>query len=310
MKLFVAVFAACVLVPKVFCASDTIEWCYDKPNCDDSKWPEIAPLYCNGTRQSPINIVSSAAEPNSNLTAFSFQKYNDNSTLTKITNTGKTVKVLLASGVKVSGGDLSETYDSIQFHLHWGNGTSNPGSEHTVNGKRYPMELHIVNMKESYNGNVTKAFEDSEGLAALGFLIEEMDGDETGQPESWKELTSYLANIKEAGNMADMNSQISLDDLLAGVDRTKYYRYYGSLTTPTCNEVVVWTVFKDKVKVSRDLIDHFSTMLLVGDSSSALMVDVYRNIQKAQSVTTQASSSSKICYSLGLMALSSMLWRN
>merc|ERR1711868_329121 len=29
-----------------------------------------------------------------------------------------------------------------------------------------------------------------------------------------------------------------------------YYRYMGSLTTPGCNEVVVWTVFKEALMIS------------------------------------------------------------
>lgn len=33
-------------------------------------------------------------------------------------------------------------------------------------------QLHIVTLKESFNGNVTLALQDREGLAALGFLIE------------------------------------------------------------------------------------------------------------------------------------------
>ncbi|GLD57427.1 carbonic anhydrase-like protein [Lates japonicus] len=248
----------------------------------DTTWPVISTKYCNGSRQSPIDIVSSSATADSNLTAFTFQNFNSTTAMKKMENTGKTIKVTFNSGVGVSGGGLSEAYDSLQFHLHWGNGSSVPGSEHTVDGKRYPMEV--------------------------------ASGDTTGQPESWHTLTSYLSNITESGQSVSIASGISLDDLLTGVDRTKYFRYLGSLTTPACNEAVVWTVFKEPIKVSKNLIDLFSTTVHITNSSSPLMTNVFRNIQPAQAVTTQAesssSSTSKTCYSLGLMALSLALGRN
>uniref|UniRef100_A0A673Z8I9 Carbonic anhydrase n=1 Tax=Salmo trutta TaxID=8032 RepID=A0A673Z8I9_SALTR len=220
-------------------------WCYHDPSCGDTTWPTIASEHCNGSRQSPINIVSASAVVDATLTTFTFTKYGDNYTMKNIKNTGKTVKVKLTSGVQIAGGALSNAYDSLQFHLHWGNGTSVPGSEHTVDGTHYPMELHIVNAKSSHNGNTTTAVTDSMGLAALGFFIEVRG--------SWNTLTSYLANITLKDDIANITHAISLDELLEGVDRTKYYRYLGSLTTPNCNETVVWTVFKDPIKVSQDL---------------------------------------------------------
>ncbi|KAM3859596.1 carbonic anhydrase XVb [Diretmus argenteus] len=285
-----------------------ISWCYHLPSCNYTTWPTIAPQYCNGSRQSPININSASATADSNLTAFTFQNFDSTSALIKIENTGKTVKVSFASGVQVSGGGLSGPYDSLQFHLHWGDGSSVPGSEHTVDGKRFPMELHIVNIKGVHNGNITLALADSTGLAALGFFIEEMTGNATASPASWNKLASYLTNITEEGQSVTMSAGISLDDLFVGVDRTKYYRYLGSLTTPTCNEVVVWTVFKESIKVSKDLIDLFSNTVRVGNSTSALMTNVYRGIQPSQAVTTQPTSgSAKVYYSLGLVSLGLML---
>uniref|UniRef100_A0A674MUL5 Carbonic anhydrase n=1 Tax=Takifugu rubripes TaxID=31033 RepID=A0A674MUL5_TAKRU len=317
MMWFLAVVLGCVLSP-VYCASTDIEWCYHQASCNDTLWHTIAPKYCNGSRQSPIDITSANAEANENLTAFTFYNYNSTTAFKSFSNTGNTVKVSFDSGVKVSGGDLSETYDSLQFHLHWGNGSSVPGSEHTVDGKQYPMELHIVNLKSSYNGNTTLGIADSEGLAALGFFIEAMDGSETGSPASWKTLTSYLKNITNAGTSVNMASGLTLDALLEGVDRTKYYCYLGSLTTPTCNEAVVWTVFKDSIKVSKDLIDLFSTSVYFKTrTNSELMTNIYRSVQGNElRVTTQATQTTEATsagvsipasFSLALTALSLVL---
>nr|XP_046176739.1 carbonic anhydrase 4-like [Oncorhynchus gorbuscha] len=309
------VIVATLFVPTTYGAAGGL-WCYHDPSCDDTTWSAIVTEHCNGSRQSPINIVSASAVGDETLTAFTFTKYGDNSTMNKIKNTGKTVKVTLTSGVQVTGGALSEAYDSLQFHLHWGNGTSVPGSEHTVDGTRYPMEMHIVNAKSSLNGNTTAAVADDTGLAVLGFFIKAMPSNVTGSPAAWNTLTSYLANITLKDEYINItHDAFSLDELLEGVDRTKYYRYLGSLTTPNCNEAVVWTVFKDPIKVSQDLIDLFSTTVHIDhNSTSDLMTNVFRNIQPVNDwvVTTQghpASGASTMCSSLGLMALAWMLLR-
>ncbi len=55
--------------------------------------------------------------------------------------------------------------------------------------------------------------------------------------------------------------------LLKGVDLSKYYRYNGSLTTPPCDEAVVWTIFKDPIRISRELV-HANSFLIPNNSTT------------------------------------------
>ncbi|MEQ2218037.1 hypothetical protein XENOCAPTIV_028332 [Xenoophorus captivus] len=51
-----------------------------------------------------------------------------------------TVKVGIPITSTISGGGLLTTYKAVQFHLHWGK-DGGLGSEHTIDGEQYPMEL-------------------------------------------------------------------------------------------------------------------------------------------------------------------------
>ncbi len=59
---------------------------------DFTTWPKIAPQYCNGSKQSPINIVTASVQGNPNLTSFNFTGFDDNSTFMSIVNTGESGK--------------------------------------------------------------------------------------------------------------------------------------------------------------------------------------------------------------------------
>ncbi|TNN54278.1 Carbonic anhydrase 4 [Liparis tanakae] len=130
------------------------------------------------------------------------------------------------------------------------------------------MEMHIVSKRKDLS--LAEALTTPDGLAVLGFLIEAKKADgrggsenvethPTSDMEAWNKLTSYLPHIHNTNSEVNVTDGISIDDLLGDVNRAEYFRYNGSLTTPSCNEAVVWTIFKESVKMDQTLMKMFPT---------------------------------------------------
>ncbi|KAM8962409.1 carbonic anhydrase 4-like [Pelodytes ibericus] len=263
----------------------TADWCYTEPSCGPNTWGSLGS--CSGVNQSPINITTSFVQVNSSLGPLIFTNYSDKTTLLALSNTGHTVEVTLNSGVAISGGGLPATYDGIAFHFHWGNRSA--GSEHKLDGKQYPMEMHIVHVKSGMS--LSEAKNDSTGLAVLGFFIERSDSANLSQLSA---LSNLFGKISTPGLKISLNMSLSLDAILGGVNRKEYYRYMGSLTTPTCDQAVVWTVFKNPILVPSSVIDTFPSSLLhnvLGENEP--LVNNFRTTQSLNSRLVQASAASE-----------------
>ena len=68
----------------------------------------------------------------------------------------------------LSGGPLSEAYQILQLHFHWGKDNTK-GSEHTYDGAAFPLEMHVVHVKSSLYSNLSSALSTTDGLAVTGF---------------------------------------------------------------------------------------------------------------------------------------------
>ncbi|CAG5125331.1 unnamed protein product [Candidula unifasciata] len=155
--------------------------------------------------------------------------------------------------MRVRGGGLGQVYRTVEFHFHWGS-TDDLGSEHAVNGRKYPLEMHIVNYAEKY-GNVKAAMTQPDGLAVLGVFFEISDKD---NPQ-FTNVDEALRHVHKAGQHATIN-QLRLRSLLPD-DLSRFWRYNGSLTTPFCFESVTWTLFSEPQKISKSQLETLRSLL-------------------------------------------------
>ncbi|XP_046892077.1 carbonic anhydrase 4b [Hypomesus transpacificus] len=250
------------------------DWCYySQVSCDNNctgpnGWVKVAEM-CGSRFQSPINIVTKKVEVVQQRTGFKFTGYQD-SFNSLITNNGHTVQVDLTTTATVLGAHLPAAYKAVQLHLHWGE-DGGPGSEHTIDGERYPMELHIVHIKETHN-SLAEALKDPTGVAVLGFFYEES----TVSNRKYDSIINALNSIKQPNTNTSLNG-IALDMLIPSrSNMTSYYYYNGSLTTPNCAESVVWTVFENTIPLSKQQLAAFSKLWF---ADALPMVGTYRPVK-------------------------------
>ena len=208
-----AVAAAAVPAPKPF-HSD--HWSYEGETGPEN-WGKINSAWSkcgSGERQSPIDIRDGMKVELEQI-VFDYKP----SSFTVVDN-GHTVQVDLASGNFITV--LGRSYELVQFHFH------RPGEER-INGRAFEMVVDLVH-------------KDPEGkLAVLAVLLERGKAQNMIQTV-WNNLPLEKHDIIRPSIVLDVNEILP--------EKREYFTYMGSLTTPPCNEGVLWMVMKNPVQAS------------------------------------------------------------
>uniref|UniRef100_A0A8B9HVX3 Carbonic anhydrase IV c n=1 Tax=Astyanax mexicanus TaxID=7994 RepID=A0A8B9HVX3_ASTMX len=153
------------------------------------------------------------------------------------------------------------------------------------------LRVHIVHIKEEYS-TLKEAMNDSVGVAALGFFFEQ-----------WLHCKKQQKAVN-AINSTEQNQLyiwFQLGDLLISLENfSGYYRYAGSLTTPSCDEAIIWTLFKQPIPVSQDQLNIIIRQMLF--STGKPMIDIFRPVLNLNGRTVYTSHACP-CVLLSLITL-------
>lgn len=139
-------------------------------------------------------------------------------------------------------------YQLQQFHFHH-------LSEHTVNGKHFPMEAHLVLRSEGSDHND----------AVIGVFIDV--GNENAM------LNQFWRQLPRSGQTPVIPVPVNVGDLLP--KETKYFMYEGSMTTPGCRQGVRWFVLEQPVEASQAQIDRFGKDFSAGEKNNRPIQKTY-----------------------------------
>ncbi len=208
-----------------------VHWSYEGSE-NPSHWAKLSSEFATcetGHSQSPIDIHSFQAKTLSQTIDADIE-FDYRSAPLEVINNGHTIQVNYSEGssVKING----QKYELLQFHFH-------TPSEHTFEGKAYPMEAHLVHKNASGN------------YAVIGLLIQ------AGQENQL--MKTIWAQIPETGKVNTIKD-ISIDVSSFLPANQSYYNYQGSLTTPPCSEGVDWYVMKQPIEADKAQIEQFSAI--------------------------------------------------
>jgi len=199
-------------------------------------WAMLEPSYmaCEaGRQQSPINIEMPQHEEKQEELSFHYQP-----TPLRVLNNGHTIQVNYQEGsyLRLNG----KSYKLRQFHFH-------DPSEHHIDGKTYPMEMHLVHQDDAGHtlvvGLLLAFGKENQVFARAGDFLEEHTG---------HRLSSKVGEVS-------IDAPINVMDLLPS--NTHHFSYHGSLTTPPCSEGVQWIILKTPIEVSKVQAERFITTI-------------------------------------------------
>ncbi|ESO88024.1 hypothetical protein LOTGIDRAFT_126803, partial [Lottia gigantea] len=229
---------------------------------------------CGGQRQSPIDINSGLVTM-ADMGQLFFTNY-ENPAICDVTNNGHTVQFDISANIMTMyGGGLNGVYQVAQFHFHWG-ANDTIGSEHTVNGRSFPLEIHVVHYKQSY-GSLADAATQPDGLAVLAALFDISVSDNPA-------FNGLLTTLEKVRNPKETTQYTiaSLGSILPSYNG--YYRYLGSLTTPPCSESVIWTISSQSIPISSYQMQAFRRLISSEIDSNGQYLSLVNNFRPVQNL--------------------------
>ncbi|XP_035245254.1 receptor-type tyrosine-protein phosphatase gamma [Anguilla anguilla] len=245
-------------------------WAYSGTYGPDS-WTTAYPE-CRESNQSPIDILDHDAKVSleyQELTLDGFETESSNKTSMK--NTGKTVAILLKDDYFIRGAGLPGRFRAEKVEFHWGQSNGSAGSEHSVNGRRFPVEMQIYMYNSDDFDSLHAAIHENRIIAAMAVFFQVGVKDNPAVDPIIHGLKGVVHHEKET-----FLEPFILRDLLPS-SLGSYYRYTGSLTTPPCSKIVEWIIFHRPVYLSYQQLEAFYSIFTTEQQDHVKSVEYLRN---------------------------------
>ncbi|XP_032927298.1 receptor-type tyrosine-protein phosphatase gamma [Catharus ustulatus] len=227
---------------------------------------------CGGSHQSPIDIMDHLAHVGDEYQELQLDGFdNESSNKTWMKNTGKTVAILLKDDYFVSGAGLPGRFKAEKVEFHWGQSNGSAGSEHSINGKRFPVEMQIYFYNPDDFDSFGTAVLENRVVGAMAVFFQVSPRDNSALDPIIHGLKGVVHHEKET-----FLDPFVLRELLP-TSLGSYYRYTGSLTTPPCSEIVEWIVFRKPVPISYHQLEAFYSIFTTEQQDHVKSVEYLRN---------------------------------
>ncbi len=214
-------------------------------------WPQ----QCQGSQQSPIDFPSDTSNFIAlNSTRILFSSYN---TLANVS-----LEVLPFAKFAAKNDHMGELYfekngliykyllNEIHFHYR---------TEHTFGGEESDLEMHMVHTKDTdfffqKNPLITEDPDSRNQKLVIAVIF---DRNATSSNADGSKENSFISKLKfdslETIDPIDLNEFARRDRL--------FLHYEGSLTTPSCNEIVNWIVMTEFEAISEEQLNNFYELI-------------------------------------------------
>ncbi|XP_053143882.1 receptor-type tyrosine-protein phosphatase gamma isoform X5 [Hemicordylus capensis] len=245
---------------------------------------------CGRTHQSPIDIVDHQARVGEEYQEIHLDGFdNESSNKTWMKNTGKTVAILLKDDYFISGAGLPGRFKAEKVEFHWGQSNGSAGSEHSINGRRFPVEMQIYFYNPDDFDSFGTAIQEKRVIGAMAVFFQVNQRDNPALEPIIHGLKGVVHHEKET-----FLDPFVLRDLLPA-SLGSYYRYAGSLTTPPCSEIVEWIVFHMPVPISYRQLEAFYSIFTTEQQDHVKSVEYLRNnFRPQQSLNNRVISKSAV----------------